>query len=207
MRSDSLFRSRCRVDGRADCSVFSASFTRQRIVWWARQDSNLQPDRYERSALTIELQALRSCGRRGEIPDAAVRVTPDSGGFAVASRHPDARDRTTAIAGAAPWLGRQAMATTDRRRRRTPLVCRRPVSEQVCRPDDPSAARPPDIETVRRGGLGFRVAETLAPARRSPARTSPSSAREAGGDLRSRCRRMAFKQYSCSDAWACCAIS
>ena len=28
------------------------------LVWWARQDSNLQPDRYERSALTIELQAL-----------------------------------------------------------------------------------------------------------------------------------------------------
>ena len=26
--------------------------------WWARQDSNLQPDRYERPALTIELQAL-----------------------------------------------------------------------------------------------------------------------------------------------------
>ena len=26
-------------------------------VWWARQDSNLQPDRYERPALTIELQA------------------------------------------------------------------------------------------------------------------------------------------------------
>lgn len=26
-------------------------------IWWARQDSNLQPDRYERSALTIELQA------------------------------------------------------------------------------------------------------------------------------------------------------
>src|SRR5262245_59926383 len=28
-------------------------------VWWAWEDSNLQPDRYERSALTIELQALR----------------------------------------------------------------------------------------------------------------------------------------------------
>ena len=26
-------------------------------IWWARQDSNLQPDRYERPALTIELQA------------------------------------------------------------------------------------------------------------------------------------------------------
>ena len=25
--------------------------------WWARQDSNLQPDRYERSALTVELRA------------------------------------------------------------------------------------------------------------------------------------------------------
>src|SRR5262245_51016991 len=28
--------------------------------WWAREDSNLQPDRYERSALTIELRALQA---------------------------------------------------------------------------------------------------------------------------------------------------
>jgi hypothetical protein len=28
--------------------------------WWARQDSNLQPDGYEPSALTIELQARRA---------------------------------------------------------------------------------------------------------------------------------------------------
>src|SRR3954451_15625127 len=28
-----------------------------KVRWWAREDSNLQPDRYERSALTIELQA------------------------------------------------------------------------------------------------------------------------------------------------------
>ena len=27
------------------------------IMWWAHQDSNLEPDRYERSALTIELWA------------------------------------------------------------------------------------------------------------------------------------------------------
>jgi hypothetical protein len=27
--------------------------------WWAREDSNLQPDRYERSALTVELRARR----------------------------------------------------------------------------------------------------------------------------------------------------
>ena len=28
-----------------------------RTAWWARQDSNLRPDRYERPALTAELQA------------------------------------------------------------------------------------------------------------------------------------------------------
>ena len=32
--------------------------------WWARQDSNLQPDRYERPALTIELQAPPACRSR-----------------------------------------------------------------------------------------------------------------------------------------------
>jgi hypothetical protein len=32
--------------------------------WWARQDSNLQPDRYERPALTIELQAPPRCRSR-----------------------------------------------------------------------------------------------------------------------------------------------
>ena len=31
--------------------------------WWAGQDSNLQPDRYERPALTIELPARK--GARG----------------------------------------------------------------------------------------------------------------------------------------------
>ena len=30
--------------------------------WWAWQDSNLQPDRYERPALTIELQAPKASG-------------------------------------------------------------------------------------------------------------------------------------------------
>lgn len=35
--------------------------------WWARQDSNLQPDRYERSALTIELQAPAACRRASSL--------------------------------------------------------------------------------------------------------------------------------------------
>ena len=34
-------------------------------AWWARQDSNLQPDRYERPALTIELQAPPRAAARG----------------------------------------------------------------------------------------------------------------------------------------------
>jgi hypothetical protein len=34
------------------------------LFWWARQDSNLQPDRYERPALTIELQAPPRCRSR-----------------------------------------------------------------------------------------------------------------------------------------------
>src|SRR6266576_2814828 len=40
----------------------AAAFTRSACEgWWARQDSNLQPDRYERPALTIELQAPPEC--------------------------------------------------------------------------------------------------------------------------------------------------
>src|SRR5690242_5141758 len=46
--------------------------------WWARQDSNLQPDRYERPALTIELQAPpRARGQEGG--EATVRP-PFTGG-------------------------------------------------------------------------------------------------------------------------------
>src|SRR3546814_11502893 len=33
-------------------------------IWWARQDSNPQPSRYERPALTIELQAPPCCPDR-----------------------------------------------------------------------------------------------------------------------------------------------
>ena len=35
-------------------------------MWWARQDSNLQPDRYERPALTIELQAPPQAAASGD---------------------------------------------------------------------------------------------------------------------------------------------
>ena len=45
-------------------------------AWWAREDSNLQPDRYERSALTIELRARRSAScPRCEGEDASARAT------------------------------------------------------------------------------------------------------------------------------------
>ena len=35
------------------------------LQWWAGQDSNLQPDRYERPALTIELPARLGARREG----------------------------------------------------------------------------------------------------------------------------------------------
>src|SRR5262249_30070329 len=38
-----------------------------RLMWWAREDSNLQPDRYERSALTVELRARQA--KRGVRPN------------------------------------------------------------------------------------------------------------------------------------------
>ena len=44
--------------------------------WWAGQDSNLQPDRYERPALTIELPARlgRAAGDKAQNVSAGNRV-------------------------------------------------------------------------------------------------------------------------------------
>ena len=51
----------------------------RRSAWWAREDSNLQPDRYERSALTIELRARRvpsiNGHRRCATPASPARLT------------------------------------------------------------------------------------------------------------------------------------
>ena len=46
--------------------------------WWARQDSNLQPDRYERPALTIELQAPPRAAERAAGNGAAIVYRHDS---------------------------------------------------------------------------------------------------------------------------------
>src|SRR5690349_501387 len=55
--------------------------------WWARLDSNQEPDRYERSALTIELRALK-----GSLPATRVaghrRARPRPGGPQAARRRP-----------------------------------------------------------------------------------------------------------------------
>ena len=56
--------SRARKPAFAPMGFGAAAFTRFASEgWWARQDSNLQPDRYERPALTIELQAPPRSGR------------------------------------------------------------------------------------------------------------------------------------------------
>lgn len=49
-------RAKTRRGSRGLCHV-SNSPAKTRTWWWARQDSNLQPECYEHSALTIELQA------------------------------------------------------------------------------------------------------------------------------------------------------
>ena len=46
-----------RGDPRTGTSGLGWRAATRKQEWWARQDSNLQPDRYERPALTIELQA------------------------------------------------------------------------------------------------------------------------------------------------------
>src|ERR1700719_3045751 len=45
------------IDGGRGRQRASGHCNKRRFCWWAREDSNLQPDRYERSALTIELRA------------------------------------------------------------------------------------------------------------------------------------------------------
>ena len=46
----------------------SGNLQNRASAWWARQDSNLQPDRYERPALTIELRARRCIARKRRPP-------------------------------------------------------------------------------------------------------------------------------------------
>ena len=53
-------------------------------MWWARQDSNLQPDRYERPALTIELQARRWAAGEGSAASGAALVYSLAGDPAMA---------------------------------------------------------------------------------------------------------------------------
>ena len=52
-----------KIDFRAcwNCSMpLNGGMEREGISWWAHQDSNLEPDGYEPSALTIELWALHA---------------------------------------------------------------------------------------------------------------------------------------------------
>ena len=79
--------------------------------WWARQDSNLQPDRYERSALTIELRARRIATSQG------VRVSLTE---CLAGRRTGCTGRRTGLAlgtpvpaGAAPPGGRHTMSWSE----------------------------------------------------------------------------------------------
>ena len=56
--------------------VAAPRVARKGEAWWARRDSNPQPDRYERPALTVELQALKRVARL--IPEPAYPATATS---------------------------------------------------------------------------------------------------------------------------------
>ena len=65
-RSTTIVRLRRGISGGENHRRSGTQFGKCLILqWWARQDSNLQPDRYERPALTIELQAPPRDGRIG----------------------------------------------------------------------------------------------------------------------------------------------
>src|SRR5690606_1322839 len=59
--------------------------------WWARQDSKLQPDRFERSALTIELQAQQ--WRRISPPDCVYPIQCEGRGSNVPTSGSSATER------------------------------------------------------------------------------------------------------------------
>jgi hypothetical protein len=82
--------------------------SRPRYRWWARQDSNLQPDRYERPALTIELQAPQGKTPGEAIPEPTRLVTPDSLRRPVIPVHSRALGRTRSISAPGP-LARQRL--------------------------------------------------------------------------------------------------
>jgi hypothetical protein len=63
----------------AKSGLFSGNpgtFRKRPTAWWAREDSNLQPDRYERPALTIELRALAAAATRPPMPALPYNVAP-----------------------------------------------------------------------------------------------------------------------------------
>jgi hypothetical protein len=74
---------------RRSCSTFSVPTSFNSLIlncllsrvepeknWWAGQDSNLQPDRYERPALTVELPALAGLDRSRVLAWAAGPLGP-----------------------------------------------------------------------------------------------------------------------------------
>ena len=77
-------------------------------AWWARQDSNLQPDRYERPALTIELQAPPTVPPRAARNGAATPYMV-AGDPAMPRSGPGTFARQRALAGRIEQTGRCGM--------------------------------------------------------------------------------------------------
>jgi hypothetical protein len=88
--------------------------------WWAREDSNLQPDRYERPALTIELRALAAAAARPPMPALPYNVAPAP---TIAGRGgwPGARRDSLRVRERGPARGRKCHAPAGLRLALAPL--------------------------------------------------------------------------------------
>ena len=130
--------------------------------WWARQDSNLQPDRYERSALTIELQAPRLSRKRKEGPSSS-RGEFEDHGFSLVGPLLSLCDRGVRYPFRATCLCRTVQILTggvepDRLLSSCQRSSRRRPSLVEIHPS--AAGRPSDICAAMRFGLSGRIRGT-----------------------------------------------
>src|SRR5262245_42786145 len=94
----------------------SGNIRKPRTAWWAREDSNLQPDRYERPALTIELRAR-----------AAMTVPAGALSYNVTASATIAADDSSCVQNRVSAPGTFAWRTLDRPRRTIQIGRRRRI--------------------------------------------------------------------------------
>lgn len=167
-----------RVPDVAETQALAESWGLERD-WWARQDSNLQPDRYERPALTIELQAPPGGDhtQRAEEINGGSRVTasltvallqPDQNGDGDGGHHRRQHDQPTAAARLDVVVG--GRRNPSERRPKAPPVVRIPLSAGASHAG--AAADSGGAASQHKAGAGDRSSVPDRSASRSTGRSS-----------------------------------